>query len=162
MTGDHQDSRWKPFLRPLLLAGLVAGTLDLVAAIAVNLPRDIPPIRILQSIASGLLGRDAYTGGMATAVLGTALHFGMMFVIAAVFLAASRQLQVLRRHWMASGVLYGIGVYVVMNYIVLPLSAFPHERASDLSRIAAQVLIHMSLVGLPIAWIAKRDPSGQA
>lgn len=152
--------RWTA-LRPIAQAGLVAGVLDLLAAIAVNAARNIEPLSVLQSIASGLLGRAAYSGGLATAALGTALHFAIMFVIAAVFLAASRRLPFLARHWFASGPLYGVAVYFVMNLVVLPLSAFPHEVMLAPARVATGLLIHAILVGLPIAWIAGLD-AGQS
>lgn len=148
------------FLQYLLLACLVAGTLDLAAAIASNLPRGIAPLSIMQSIASGLLGRDAYRGGIATAALGVSLHFAIMFVIATSYFVASRYWPLLQRRPLLAGPLYGVLVYGVMNLVVLPLSAFPHALSFAPSRLATGLAIHMLLVGLPIAWIASRCTPG--
>lgn len=142
--------------RTILVAGLLAGVLDLAAAIVTNLPRGISTIAILQSIASGMLGRDAYQGGVATATLGVLAHFFIMFVIAAMFYFASRQLRVLVRHAVAAGLAYGIAVYAFMNLVVLPLSAFPHARTYGLATLATGLLVHMLCVGLPIALVTRR------
>ena len=120
-----------------------------------GLSRGVAAIRILQSVASGLLGAPAYRGGVPTALLGLALHFAIMFVIAALFVAASRRLAPLRRHAIAAGAAYGLAVYVVMNYIVLALSAFPQRGAPATLVIALGLLVHVVLVGIPIALCAK-------
>jgi len=146
------DSSTRLALRALLLAGLVAGALDISAAILVNLLRDIPPVRILQSVASGLLGREAYAGGAMTATLGLALHFAMMFVIAGVYLGVSRPLSAALRHPFVAGPVYGIAVYVVMTFIVLPLSAFPHPMRTEISAHLIGLAVHVTCVGLPIAF----------
>lgn len=131
-----------------LVAGLVAGVLDILAAILVNWLRfSLPPGRVLQSVASGLLGGEAYTGGAATAIAGLLLHFAMMFVIAAIFVIAAQRLMLLRRQPLLAGVAYGVVVYAVMNFIVLPLSAFPHMVRYDL----VALVIQIACVGLPIA-----------
>ena len=82
-----------------LAGGLVAGTLDISYAILFSYFRaGISPTRILQSVASGLLGRDAYTGGLPIAALGLALHFLIAFTATAVFFIGARWLPVLIRH----------------------------------------------------------------
>lgn len=140
----------------VLAAGLIAGTLDILAAILVNLPRGISPQAILQSVASGLLGREAYAGGAATAVLGLALHYAMMFLIVTVFMLMARRYKAFTRHAFVAGALYGVAVFFVMNAVVLPLSAFPHDISFAPAKLAQGLLIHILLVGLPIALIARR------
>ncbi|HXG64441.1 MAG TPA: hypothetical protein VNO70_04995, partial [Blastocatellia bacterium] len=105
---------------------------------------------------SGLLGADSYRGGPATAALGAVLHFLIAFVAAAVYYAASRKLKFLARQALVCGPLYGIAVYLFMNQIVLPLSAFPHQRAFSLSSFVTGLVIHMLFVGLPIALAVRR------
>ena len=136
--------------RTIVTAGLLAGALDITAAITLYAFRGVSPIRILQSVASGLLGREAFSGGAATAVLGTCLHFSIATTAAAVFYLASRRLPVLVRRAVPSGVAYGLAVYTFMNYVVLPLSAVA-KRPFVLSTAIAQVIIHIFCVGLPIA-----------
>src|SRR4026209_1674952 len=109
--------------RALLYGTLVVGILDLADAFVFFGLRGARPIRILQSIASGLLGRGAYSGGAGTAFLGAVLHFFIAFLIVAAFFAPSRYFSILRRAPVRSGLIYGVVVYLVMNFVVLPLSA---------------------------------------
>jgi uncharacterized membrane protein YagU involved in acid resistance len=109
---------------------------------------------MLQGIASGLLGQRSFEGGMATAGLGLAIHFLIAFTAAAVFYAASRKLSSLTQHAVVSGLLYGIAVYIFMYWIVVPL-AFPTARHS-MSRDVTAVIIHIFLIGLPIALVVRR------
>jgi hypothetical protein len=129
--------------------------LDITAAFVVYGLRGSTPLRILQSIAAGLLGAAAFKGGLPTAALGLLLHFFIATTAAAVYYAASRRLDVLLRRPVVSGVLYGVVVYVVMNYVVVPLSAI--GRRPVLSPLAAViVVVHMVCVGLPIALVVRR------
>jgi len=141
--------------RAIAWGGSLAGVLDITAAFVVYGLRGAAPIRILQSIAAGLLGPAAFRGGLRTAVLGALLHFFIAFVAAAVYYAASRKARVLVQRPFISGVLYGIGVYLFMNYVVLPLSAAPKGRFV-LSMALVVVIVHMLCVGLPIALAVRR------
>jgi len=109
---------------------------------------------MLQGIASGLLGQRSFEGEMATAGLGLAIHFLIAFTAAAVFYAASQKLSSLTQHVVVSGLLYGIAVYIVMYWMVVPL-AFPNARHS-MSRDVTAVIIHIVLIGLPIALVVRR------
>ena len=141
--------------RTILLAGLLAGVLDIAAAFAVYGLRGASPVRILQSIASGLLGVAAFQGGLETAALGALLHFAIALVAAGVYYAASRKLGILLRRPILSGMLYGVAVYVFMNHVVVPLSAVP-KRPFVLSLALVILVVHMLCVGLPIALIVRR------
>jgi len=141
--------------RAILLGGAIAGALDLLYAFVVLGARGISPLRTLQSIATGLLGSAAYRGGLATALLGLALHFSICFAGAAVYLAISRRVAWSSRHTIVAGLLFGIGFYAVMTFIVLPLSAFPHPRRYDVETVLSALLVHTLLVGQPIAWSAR-------
>jgi hypothetical protein len=137
-------------VRVILLGGIIAGVLDLIFAFLWYGPRGLSPMRILQSIASGLLGLDAYEGGAATASLGVALHFMILIVAAAIYYAASRRLALLRDQPVISGLLFGIAIWLVMNLIVVPWSAFPHEVTRTFASSLPHIVNHMVLVGLPI------------
>jgi hypothetical protein len=134
--------------------GLLAGVGDITFAFVVW--RSIGPVRVLQSVASGLLGAAAREGGLATAALGAVLHFTIAFIWATVFWLASRRLKVLVQHPVVCGLLYGVVVYAFMYFVVLPLSAihanFPHDASTILLNSAG----HALLVGLPIALAASR------
>jgi len=144
-------------LPTILYAGLTAGAMDITAAIVHGGIRGSSPMRILQSVAGGLLGRDTFQGGLKTAVLGLALHFLIATTAAAVFFAASLKLPVLTRRAVVSGILYGIAVYLFMYMVVLPLSAlqfrFFNQAATN---ILIGILIHIFCVGLPIALVVRR------
>src|SRR5262245_28364468 len=139
----------------IVMGGLLAGALDIVAAFAVYSPRGASPVQILQSIASGLMGVAAFQGGMTTAVWGGFLHCLIALVAAAVYYLASRRLSVLVLRPVLSGVLYGVAVYVFMNFVVIPLSAVP-QRPFALGIAAIIVVVHMVCVGLPIALAVHR------
>ena len=141
-------------IRTIAITGLIVGAMDITSAFIIAISRGLTATRLLQFVASGLLGPKAFEGGAATAALGLALHFAIAFALVAVFYAASSQFAFLRRQAVLSGVLYGLIVYGVMNLIVLPLSAARprHSLTGDL----IQVGIHMFVIGLPTAWLVRR------
>ncbi|HEV8598181.1 MAG TPA: hypothetical protein VGQ69_02365 [Gemmatimonadales bacterium] len=146
-----------PPSRVILIAGLVAGALDITAACVVSwLRAGVSPVRVFQSVASGLLGVASYDGGTGTAALGLALHFVIATTWAAVFYYASRTLRFLVEQPVPTGLLYGVIVYLFMNFVVLPLSAFP-MRPVTLSGRVIGLLVIMFCIGLPIALIVSRS-----
>jgi hypothetical protein len=157
-SGKLSQSKMKRAASTILRAGLLSGTLDITDALVFYGFRGVRPIAILQSIASGLLGRAAYQGGVSTAILGTLLHFFIAFTASAVFYAAAQKFAFLRRQPAIWGLLYGGAIYLVMNWIVLPLSAVPKPRPvippiSLINGVLAVVL----LVGLPISLVVNRS-----
>lgn len=145
----------------LLLGGLAVGILDGLDAVVFFGLRGVTPMRVMQSIASGLLGSQAYRGGIATAALGILLHFGIALAVVAVYYLASRRLPVLSRHPLALGPLYGLLVYVVMNFLVVPLSAAV-AGPRTLPVVINGLLIHALGVGLPAAVFARAAMSGRS
>lgn len=144
-------------LSSIVLGGLIAGALDISYAIVFSgLHSGVPPIRILQSVASGVLGRDAYSGGLATAALGGGLHFFIAFSAAAIYLLVARWLHLLVRRPILSGAVYGILVYAFMNLVVIPLSRFPQKPSFPLEVLVTGLLVHMFLFGVPIALASRR------
>jgi len=146
-------------LSTIASAGLIAGILDITSAFVIAEIKGTGSIRMLQGIASGLLGQRSFDGGMATAGLGLAIHFLIAFTAAAVFYAASRKFSSLTQHAVVSGLLYGIAVYIFMYWMVVPL-AFSNVRHS-MSRDVTAVIIHIVLIGLPIALVVRRFPKQQ-
>jgi hypothetical protein len=141
-------------LRAILTTGMVVGVLDISSAFVIWWQRGVAIQRGLQGIAAGLLGARSYEGGMATAGLGLALHFFVAFVVVSIFYLASRKIPFLTTQPLISGVFYGIGVYIVMYWFVLPtaFSTFRHRISNELLAVA----IHISLIGLPTAFIVRR------
>ena len=142
--------------QPIFLGGLIAGTLDLTAACVYSwLRANVSPITVFQAIASGVLGRESFTGGAKTAVLGVALHFLIATVATAVFYFVSRKWLFLVERPIVAGLLYGIPVYLVMNFVVLPLSQV-QMRPQPISVRIVNLVILMFCIGLPIALIVRR------
>ena len=139
----------------LFLAAAVAGSLDLLYAFAFWGAQGVPPVRILQSIASGWLGREAYSVGAPAAVLGALSHYGIVLVMAWTCYRVARIWPALARRPWLFGPLYGAALYLAMTYVVVPLSAagngqWPAWQWSQLAHLAA----HMALVGTPCAFAA--------
>lgn len=146
------DSR--SFPAAILLGGFVAGTIDIGAASAINL---VSPFLILQAIASGVLGTASFRDGWASAALGLLLQWGMSILIATIFVAAARRITALRQYWIAAGVAYGVVIFFIMNYVVVPLSAVgrtPHFTVQHL----LENLLAMILFGLIVAFCARDTP----
>jgi hypothetical protein len=147
-------------IRAILVGGLIAGALDIIYACVFSYLRSgRKPMVILQSVASGALGRSAYEGGYKTAALGLALHFFIALSAAAVYVLASRVLRIMITQAIICGILYGAALYFVMNCIVLRLSAIHTTTwpwAYPKSVFVSGLLIHMLGIGLPIALIARK------
>ena len=140
--------------RAIVWGGLLAGAGDITFAFVVSALRGVGPMRVLQSVAGGLLGKAAAEGGPATAALGAVLHFLIAFIWATVYWLASRKLKVLVRHPVVCGLLYGFAVYAFMYLVVLPLSAAYFKPTFTPFTVSLNGAGHMLLVGLPIALAA--------
>jgi uncharacterized membrane protein YagU involved in acid resistance len=149
----------------IVYGGLVVGILDMLFAFTFyGVILGVKPLRIFQSVASGLLGRTtAYGGGIRTFLLGILLHFIVASCIATVYYVASRMLPVLIRYPIASGLIYGMIAYLGMNYVVVPLSAIGRRSAPLQIRIfLTEIIGHAFLVGLPLALLARRSARANA
>ena len=139
----------------ILLGGLIAGALDITyACVHSYIRRRTKPITILQSVASGALGRSAFEGGAKTAALGLVFHFLIALIAATVYYFASRVLRFMVTQAVICGILYGLCIYFVMNCIVLRLSAIHatvYPWSYPKSALIGGLLIHMFGIGLPIA-----------
>ena len=148
-------------LRTIFWAGSVAGVLDITSAFILFGLRGVSPGRILQGVASGLIGARAFRGGLGTEVLGGALHFLIAFSAAALYYAASRRIPFLNKRPVAAGLLYGPLIYAFMNGVVVPLSAVAARRATSIGDLITGVIILSCLVGLPIALIVWRSSTDE-
>lgn len=140
----------------ILFGGLVVGVLDALDAVLFFGSRGSTPTGIFQFVASGLIGRSAFSGGTKTMLLGLALHFLNAFIFAAIYYLASLGLPMLINNPFIWGPLYGVVVHFVMTFVVTPLSAAPKGKY-PLPVMLNGVIGHALLVGLPIALIARRS-----
>ena len=142
------QAAWMPYV----FATVVVAALDLVEVAAFYaLYQGVPPIRIGQSIASGLLGAGAYRGGLPIALLGVALHTAIIGVIVTVYALAAARLPRLAERWLVAGAACGVAVYVAMNTFVVPLSAAV-VGARPWPVVVNGLFAHVFAVGIPIAW----------
>lgn len=137
----------------IAVATLVAGTLDILAAIGLTLAFGRKVDAMLRYVASGPFP-DAKNWGAAGALTGLAVHFVLMGIMAAVFVLAANRMPQLKAKPILWGVIYGFATYIVMNLVTVPLrfGTFPTSAIG----ISTQLFCHIVLVGIPIALIARR------
>jgi hypothetical protein len=142
--------------RTIIFGALTVGTVDILWAFAWSAVSGNGPINVLQSVAGGALGQASFEGGLATALLGMFIHFFIATcVVTTYYLASRRYPELAQRPWLY-GPLYGICVYLVMNEIVLPLSAYHTTGIHFTKALAKGLFIHMFGIGLITALFARR------
>lgn len=148
--------------RPIIAGGLIAGTLDVGAASLIN---RVSPVLILHYIASGILGTRAFTAGAAASYLGLILQWLMSILIAAIYYFVTSRWRSLRTQWRLGGLSAGVLIFLVMNFVVMPLSAAPVTFRDIIEHFrpmkAAANLLAMFIFGLIVAYCAYRL-SGQS
>ena len=146
--------------KPILIGGLIAGTFDITyACVFFGIRNHVRPTRILQSVARGALGQQAFQGGLKTAALGLFFHFLIALTAAAVYVFASRVLRFMITQAVVCGILYGACVYFFMYGIVMRFSAIHSTTLPWVypwAVLIPNLLIHMFGIGLPIALVARR------
>lgn len=138
-------------LMAIPLAGVIAGTIDIGAACLINL---LSPVVILHAIASGVLGKASFHGGMHSAALGLVLQWGMSILIASIYIVPAQAIGALRRHWLALGLAYGVGIFIVMNFVVVPLSNAGF-KAPHVTPKSALDMLAMLLFGVIVSRFAR-------
>ena len=158
IASSYPTSR-NSLLRLTLIGGFIASLLHLVIqqGIVFGLILKTPIVSALQYVASGIMGEAAFAGGLATALFGLVLDFIMITIMAGVFIFSVDRIPLLRRNVILGSILYGFGVFIVMNFIVLPLSAAPALPAPPLWLLIELVLQHNLLIGLPLGILVQRN-----
>jgi len=144
-------------VRLWLLSGLLAGTLDILSAFTdLYISTGKNPLIVLPFIASGALGKAALNGGTGMMLLGLLFHYCIAFAFTAFFFWLCTGTRLLALHWIPRGIAYGIFIWLVMNLLVLQLSAAQHvmPAAMKWSKIFKSALILICMIGLPISYIA--------
>ena len=150
-----QSGKFIIIFKHVLWCGLLVGFLDGTAAIiSAYLGKGTNPLRVFQFIASGIFGKDAFTGGYWMATIGFSLHFIISLGWAALFFFLYPRFRILAWNKIIVGMAYGILVLLAMKFLVLPLSNVPMINPGKME--PQQIIIHMLLVGLPISILANR------
>jgi len=146
-------------LRLSVIGGLIIGTADVIIYhwFVTSVLGGIPLISVYQYIASGALGESAFAGGIATALLGVLFHFLFSIVIASVFILSADRIPLLRRYVIPGSLLFGFGVFIVMNMIVTPLSATPPLPAPTTPQLIVNILDHLLVFGLLLGILVRRN-----
>ena len=140
----------------ILIGGLILGTTDLLFASSFwGIGYGVSPIRVMQSVARGVLGKSSFDGGVPTALLGVLLHYTIAVSMAVAYYLVSRRVGALTRQPIAFGVAYGVLLYLIMNLVVLPLSAVGMPKFDNVVWVAMSVVMHM-VFGLICAFTARR------
>lgn len=141
--------------RPILIGTLIAGTLDILAAVGLTLYYGRRTIsEMLGGVASGPFP-DAAHWGTNGALLGLAVHFTLMAIMVTIFVLAAARLRQLWQKPILWGFLYGLATYVVMNLVVVPLR-WPERWPPSTTGILTQLFCHIVLVGIPVALVTAR------
>jgi uncharacterized membrane protein YagU involved in acid resistance len=149
-------------VQTILLGAAIGGALDLMFALSFAASNGIMPMRLLQIIASGLLGESAFTGGVLVAVLGLILHFLISTLFAGMFFCCAMRISWLTQKPLLSALVFGSLVFFTMRLIVLPLSAYPYPVSFKALSATLDWLSHVFLFASPIVWIAKRGMHRQS
>jgi hypothetical protein len=144
----------RSIFKPILVATLVCGTLDILLAVILTLMRGREPAAMLRSVASGPFPSAIDMGG-AGSIVGLVVHYTLMAIMVAVFVVVARRTPTLLDKPLLWGLVYGLITYVVMNLIVVPLR-FPAAWPPSALSIGTQLFAHIVLVGWPTAYIARR------
>ncbi len=144
-------------LKVIFIAGLLAGSLDIIAACANAYisNSNSTPDKVLCFIASGVFGKKAFTESSIMVAWGLLFHFIIATGFAALFVLAAQMMRFLTRHHVISGLLYGLLVWLIMNRVIVPLSETPPQPFAWKKAIIA-MLILIFMAGLPIAWVTKK------
>jgi hypothetical protein len=149
---DAVNTSW----RLVVTGGVVAGTFDIVyACVFWAIKRGVVPQRILQRVASGLLGEASLAGGWATAALGLVCHYFIAISMAVTYYLVARRWPALWQRPLLYGAAYGLLLYGIMNYVVVPLSA-AGPSSKDPLWIGMSIAVHALLIGIPCAVFARR------
>lgn len=145
MTATFADARRPVDWSQVILGGLLIAAGDIAFAITVWFSWDAAGfVRVFQTIAVGVLGKASLEGGMPAALLGAVLHLFMatMFVVACTLVA--RRMPTLLRRPFVYGPPYGVLLYIIMNFVVMPLSRVGASPSfKHLDTIAMSVVAHM-------------------
>jgi hypothetical protein len=146
-----------PAFVSVFAGGLVAGALDITyACVFWALKAGTSPQRIFQSVAKGVLGPPTFKGGAATAALGLFLHFFIATAMSVTYYVFARRWAALVERPLMFGAAYGLVLYGVMNYIVVPLSAAAGGGSGGALWVTLSIVVHMFLIGVPIALFARK------
>jgi uncharacterized membrane protein YagU involved in acid resistance len=149
------------FLIAALVTGIAAAAIEMILVLPIQASLGNSPGIVFQSIASGTMGKAAYIGGTPAILLGIFYHTLISVVAAGAYIAAATRLPFLYSRPLIGGLLCAIIAYVVMNWVVLPLSAVGYKPTTNPAMMALSFSIHVIGFGWPIAYVARAMARGR-
>ncbi|MGY4397335.1 hypothetical protein ACVWZA_002529 [Sphingomonas sp. UYAg733] len=141
--------------RAVVAATLACGTLDILSAFVFAGIKGTTPVQVLHSVASGPFGNAMRDAGLTGAAIGLLVHFAIMAVMVAVFVLAASRFSPIRARPVLAGILYGLLLYGVMYWIVIPLRWGNFPRIAPWP-IGTALFAHIVCVGIPMALVTLR------
>lgn len=148
----------KAFIRAIFIATVIAGTLDILSAFVFDIMAGGTPLGVLRGVGGAIVDREAFANPYMLPAIGLALHFAIMLVMATVYMIAASRVPLVNRLPVLSGIGYGLVLWGVMYWIVLPQrwpTLFPIDPRTNPTEVAEELFSHIMLVGIPIALVAK-------
>ena len=151
----------KNFWKTIVLADLLVGSLDIIAAL-INFYSKTgkDPQIVLKYIASAVVGKEAFSGGANMSALGLLLHFLVAFIWTIFFFWIYPKLKFLSANRILTGILYGIFIWIVMSHAIVPMSK-ASVGAFNLKEAVIAALILIGAIGLPLSFIAYKYYKGK-
>jgi len=139
----------------ILLTGLLVGTLDMTSAcINVYLSFGMHPMPLFKYIATAIEGKPAMAGGTSEAVLGVALHYTVAYIWTILFFVLYPKVSLMQKSKVATGILYGLFMWVMMNLVIVPLTNVPKPKHFNPTQAGINAAILIVVIALPLAFIA--------
>ena len=150
------DKSHNGLLKVILLSGLLVGTLDMTAAcINAYLSFGLGPDRVFKYIASGIMGKTAFSGGIGVAALGVIMHYLVAYSWTALFFIAYPKTNLIRQNKYLTGTFYGMLIWTVMNLLVVPLTKVPKPKNGfNVTQAYINAGILIVAIGIPLSFIA--------
>jgi len=141
----------------ILSAGLLVGTLDILSAfVDYYIGTGKNPFGVLKYIASGAFGDSALSGGACMMITGLFFHYIIAFSFTVFFFWLYPRVPFLAVNRILTGIGYGIFIWMLMNLVVVQLSAAPHSPIPAMKpfKVLKSMLILIFMIGLPLSFIA--------
>ena len=142
----------------VLLTGLLAGTLDILAAIFLLAGGEAA--RVFRFIASGAFGKAAFDGGGGMIAWGIFFHYLIAMTWTVLYFLVYPRISLLRRNKWVSALVYGAVVWAVMNLLVVPQSQIGFRGVNILNWVE-NLAILIVCIALPISLSAAHFYKGR-
>jgi hypothetical protein len=149
-----------PALRGILLGGFFAGLADFIYPTVKTVMAGKSWMQPWKGVAGGLIGERAREGGLEIVALGASLHWFICISAAAILYFVVSRVKWLPRQWIALAIIHGIAVLLVMNYVILPLSAIG-RGIYPADQLYIHAFWHILLVGVPTGFFVSRALKGR-